>query len=438
VDPGSDGLVAYYALDNDANDASGNSNHGTLSGDPLWVEGFLGSALEFDGVDDHVDCGNDPSLDITGPITIGAWVYPTGGGSSNYPRIVDKSDGTGGADPGYKMYLRVADNYVVTLSAGGAYLNSSTPATLDAWNYIVFVTDGMQRKLYLNGAWQLWDESAVPVSSVNPLYLGNSPAGARHFQGMIDEVTIYNRDLSVGEVLYLAGERVEEADPTLSIYYTFDEVSDVVADQSGKGHDGVVVGDVTAVAEGILAGAAQLANTGYLDLDGANFPIEDIPTSDLTLAAWANIDGTSNQNAIFNARASDSTWLIHPEIRPGNGDYRFTIRGAGGVKIGDIDGGKTGYKKPEGTPVPNEWVHVAMTYSKADATMTLYVDGQIVLRRGGDGAGDPIENAIDIAGDWGLGARVGYNIDDARHYTGLMDEFRMYTRALSQEEIAGL
>jgi hypothetical protein len=207
VDPGTENLVAYYSFDNDANDASGNNNHGTLSGDPQWVAGKIGGALQFDGVDDHVDCGNDPSLDITGPITIAAWVYPTGGGSSNYPRIVDKSDGTGGADPGYKMYLRVADNYLVTLSAGGVFLNSSSSANLNAWNYVVFVTDGTQRKLYLNGAWEIWEESALPLTSSNPLFIGNSPAGARHFEGIIDEVVIYNRALSEPEVRFIAGEK---------------------------------------------------------------------------------------------------------------------------------------------------------------------------------------------------------------------------------------
>jgi hypothetical protein len=207
VDPGTENLMAYYPLDNDANDVSANNNHGTLSGDPQWVSGAIGEALEFDGIDDHVDCGNDPSLDITGPITIGAWVYPIGPGSSSYPRIVDKSDGTGGADPGYKLYLRSAQDYLVTLSAGGVFINSSISAILNDWNYVAFVTDGSQRKLFLNGVWEVWDESALPVTSSNPLFLGNSPAGSRPFNGIIDEVTIYNRALSEPEVRFIAGER---------------------------------------------------------------------------------------------------------------------------------------------------------------------------------------------------------------------------------------
>ena len=195
------GLVGWWRLDGNTNDSSGNNNRGTLAGNPQWVAGQIGDALNFDGASDHVDCGSGPSLDITGEITIAAWFYPTGSGSSTYPRIVDKSNGTGGADPGYKLYLRSAENYVFTLSAGGAYPISTLTAELNAWNYVAFITDGTQRKLFLNGAWQEWNETALPTSSSNPLFIGNSPAGARHFQGMIDDVRVYSRALTAEEVL---------------------------------------------------------------------------------------------------------------------------------------------------------------------------------------------------------------------------------------------
>jgi hypothetical protein len=69
-----------------------------------------------------------------------------------------------------------------------------------------------------------------------------------------------------------------------------------------------------------------------------------------------------------------------------------------------------------------------MTFSRADARVVVYVNGEVVAEAA------TTEDA-DMAGEWGLGARVGYNIDDARHYTGLMDELRLFTRALSQDEI---
>jgi hypothetical protein len=214
TEPDASGLVAHYEFDQNANDSSGNNNHGTLAGNPQWVTGEIGGSLQLDGRNDYVDCGNDPSLDMTGAITISAWIYPVGSGaSSTFPRIVDKSDGTGGGDPGYKIYLRAADDYVVSVSAGGSYMNSSSAAVLNGWNYVAFVITGTQWKLCLNGVWQEWDESTFPSSSNNPLFIGNSPVGDRHFDGIIDDVRIYSRVLTSAEIAWLAGitEPFEEA-----------------------------------------------------------------------------------------------------------------------------------------------------------------------------------------------------------------------------------
>jgi hypothetical protein len=204
----------------------------------------------------------------------------------------------------------------------------------------------------------------------------------------------------------------------LVIYYSFDEVGDIVADQSGKGHDGVVVGDVTAEANGKYGGAANIATGSYLDLDGPSFPAEDIPTSAMTLAAWIKCANTGGDHEIFSARASDNTWLIHPEPKS-SGDIRWLLRSYGGTTIFQIRAG---------TMTWDEWLHFAGTYDKESGKAALYINGELIEEI-------DVENPADIAGDWGQGARVGLTIDDARPFTGLMDEFRMYTRALSQDEI---
>ena len=213
VEPNAAGLVAYYRLDQDANDSSGSNNHGTLAGNPQWVGGKMDGALQFDGTDDYVDCGGGPSLDITGKITIAAWIYPTGSGSSDFPRIVDKSSGTGLADPGYKIYLRAPQNYVVSLSAGGDSRNSSLPVVLNTWNYVVFSVTGTQWRFFLNGTWQQWIETAKSSSADKSLFIGNSPTAKRHFEGLIDDVRIYNRELTLGEIAWLAGRTAPFEEP---------------------------------------------------------------------------------------------------------------------------------------------------------------------------------------------------------------------------------
>jgi len=71
-------LVAHWKLDegsgNTVYDSSTSGNDGTFAGDPQWVAGYYGGALEFDGTDDNIDCGNDDSLNITDEITLSAWI----------------------------------------------------------------------------------------------------------------------------------------------------------------------------------------------------------------------------------------------------------------------------------------------------------------------------------------------------------------------------
>ena len=207
-------------------------------------------------------------------------------------------------------------------------------------------------------------------------------------------------------------------DPALVIYYSFDNVTDIVADQSGNGHDGTVQGDITLDSNGKHGGAAKFTTGSYFDLDGENFPAEDIPTTGITLAAWVKCENTGGHHAIFNARAGDSSWLIHPELRS-EGNFRWLLRSYGGTTIFDIRAG---------TVTWDEWLHFAGTYDKASGKATLYIDGEVVKE-------ENISNAPDIAGDWGSGARVGYNIDNARPFTGLMDDFFIFKRALPQAEI---
>jgi len=270
-----------------------------------------------------------------------------------------------------------------------------------------------------SSVWNQWDinlqafaDQGVNLANVNTISLGfgnkNNPQAGGSGMVFVDDIRLYP----------LEPEAEPETDPSLVIYYSFDEVGDIVADQSGKGHDGTVVGDVTAEADGKYGGAANFATGSYLDLDGPNFPAEDIPTSAMTLTAWIKCANTGGDHEIFSARASDNTWLIHPEPK-GSGDIRWLLRSYGGTTIFQIRAG---------TMTWDQWLHFAGTYDKDTAKAALYVNGELIEEM-------DVADPADIAGDWGLGARVGLTIDDARPFTGLMDEFRMYTRALTQDEI---
>jgi len=426
VDPGTDGLVAYYALENDVLDSSGNSNDGTIVGAPTFVDGpeGYGMAMEFDG-ESYLDCGNDASLDVTGPISMGIWIRPGADdpeGNGTEAAVMAKADG--GMSPSWSWQVRYGWNspqpYMAFTfnTSPRAWVYVGKNLERDEWAHIACSHDGTTLKCYLNGEQTDSTPMGAITSSPTPVLIG-SDGWRSDWIGAIDEVVIYDRALSENELLYLAGYRsTVETDPSLVIYYDFDEVGDIVTDQSGKGHDGAVVGDVTAEPEGMYNGAANFANGGYLDLDGVNFPAEDIPTSAITLAAWIKCANTGGDHEIFNARASDESWIMHPEPKS-SGDIRWLLRSYGGTTIFQIRAG---------TMTWDQWLHFAGTYDKESGKAALYINGELIEEI-------DVESPADLAGDWDLGARVGLTIDDARPFTGLMDEFRMYTRALSQDEV---
>ena len=207
-------------------------------------------------------------------------------------------------------------------------------------------------------------------------------------------------------------------DPDLVLYFDYEDFDgDTVVEKSGHGYDGEINGKVMQSDDGKFGKAAHFAAGSFLDLDGPNVDPDYIPTEGMSIVAWINVEAVSDM-AIFNARAADSTWLVHPEAR-GDGNYRWLNRSPGGATIFDIRAGKN---------KANEWVHYAGTFSRADGLAVLYINGTNVGE-------EKARVGTPIAPDWGQGARVGFNIDDNRPFTGLMDDLNVWKRGLTEEEV---
>ena len=207
-------------------------------------------------------------------------------------------------------------------------------------------------------------------------------------------------------------------DPDLVLYFDYEDFDgDTVVEKSGRGYDGAIKGKVTQSNDGKFGKAAHFASGSFLDLDGPNIKPEDIPTEGMSIVAWINVEAVSDM-AIFNARAADNTWLVHPEAR-GDGNYRWLNRSPGGTTIFDIRAGKN---------KANEWIHYAGTFSRAEGLAVLYINGNNVGE-------EKARVGTPIAADWGQGARVGFNIDDNRPFNGLMDDLNIWKRGLTEEEV---
>ena len=188
-------------------DSSPYSNDGYTSGTnmPTLVSGNSDSAYEFDGIDDYVDCGTDSTLNLTGSLTISAWIFPKTFGARGYGRILDKGDGT----KGYSFYVKQSTSGISFITYGGVISNSNSGViTLNKWQHAVIVYDEITKTVtfYVDGQPVGSSTNAVnPLdSSVSPLAIGiRGYDFSRGFNGIIDEVRIYNEALTDDEVLYV-------------------------------------------------------------------------------------------------------------------------------------------------------------------------------------------------------------------------------------------
>jgi len=228
--PQEQGLVAHWDFDegqgNVLQDKSGNGNDGKIHG-AEWVKTGNGYALKFDGVDDYVDCGNGPSLDITGPISLEAWVYLESAPKKNEAGIVGK------------FYTSYTLNYSTNgrcywYRTSGGHFCRTLPLETGSWHHLVG-TMGIFHgatpktsfmKLYVDG--KLVGKREYKLKTVNKgknFLMGcmvHDPAtqnpGLRsisHFHGMIDEVRVYNRALSEMEIARNYNQHAKEKGHTL-------------------------------------------------------------------------------------------------------------------------------------------------------------------------------------------------------------------------------
>ena len=190
------GLVAHWDFDEGKGDVlhdrSGNGNDGTIHG-AKWVTCSKGYALRFDGTDDYVNCGAGPSLDIRDAISLGAWAKPDAIPVGE-PGIVGKGDF-------FNEFFGIT-----YYESGGCYFYISTGANnctskigAGSWCHIAGTFDGTRICLYVNGRLVASRTSKVPkIDSGGDVFIGRN--GAFHFRGLIDDVRIYNRALSKGEI----------------------------------------------------------------------------------------------------------------------------------------------------------------------------------------------------------------------------------------------
>jgi len=195
------GLVAAYNFNEGTGttvaDVSGNNLSGTIVG-ASWTTGRYGNGLSFDGAS-YVDLGNPAALQLSGSMTLEAWIFATAN-PTNDGQIISKSSG-----PGWQLKTTL-DTGVQTFGvkaygASAAQRYSSAQRLLNTWYHVAGVYDATAGtlSLYINGNLDNGTlVGLIPSSQVNQAVNVNigRRTGGYYFKGIIDEVRIYNRALS--------------------------------------------------------------------------------------------------------------------------------------------------------------------------------------------------------------------------------------------------
>jgi hypothetical protein len=213
----SDNLVGYWPLDGDASDSGGNGLDGTINGNVVPSEdrfGISDGSMKFPGnMNDYIDIGSPPQLQITGAMTLAAWAriddFETNG------RIVAKQ--LGGANKCWSLNVE-SEKYghvgAFHIAVDGNNLILGTTAdridfSPDEWFHIAGVYDpGNSVSIYINGELDNSITEDIPDTQFNNN--ANVNIGRRQdccpMNGSIDDVIIWSRALSPNEIVQAMGE----------------------------------------------------------------------------------------------------------------------------------------------------------------------------------------------------------------------------------------
>ncbi|MBN1804407.1 MAG: hypothetical protein JW837_04090, partial [Sedimentisphaerales bacterium] len=208
------GLVAYWEFDDGAGnialDSSGNGYDGTLQGDPRWINGMTGSgALSFDGSDGLVEIKHNESLNMTDNLTITAWVNVND--LNNYYFLVCKQPSGTAADnyPGNYEFRTEVNSGSIQFghqeTEGQVYTFYTSEASITAgqWYHVaVSFTKAETVEFYIDGVSAGSSEQSTNFGILNdePVRIGGRKDGYSFFNGILDDIRLYDRALSAVQI----------------------------------------------------------------------------------------------------------------------------------------------------------------------------------------------------------------------------------------------
>lgn len=425
-----DNLVSWYQAENNALDSRSN-NHGTFT-NAAYANGKSGQAFNFNGTDTFVAAPDDNSLDITNDLTIETWIRPTSYNPDGSV-IVAKRD-VNNSNVTYVLFLESGGQLTFSSQQnGGGFIPLSTVSAipLNQFSHIAVTFQGSTARIYVDGVQQAVNSSyPTRTASSGRLTIGTTEAAGcggsgqcGFFPGQIDELSIYNRALSLAEIQSIinAGQSGKCKPSPLN------PPANQIAWFTGDGETEDFIGLNPA---GILRGDAnyrvgRVAQSFNFDGNGDYVEIADNPnqrpTSQLTIEGWFKFNSLGANSLVSkpftNSAANSYTLFIeNSRIQGGYGTTSTFVRNDTGV-----------------VPRVGEWYHLAYTINPGANTHTVYINGQAFVQNSSQAL-----TYEATPGSLLIGAEFEGNSTPTFFLNGQADEISLDDRALSASEIAAI
>lgn len=468
-------IMAWYRLDGNAMDSSGNNAHG-IDGAAYISDPVRGTVGAFNGINGTIDVSAS-GFSVTEHPNLGFstsfWIKPSArddfapGGAIDVNPIMGGTSGTRGVieivgQGSWGGMGGGAANGGVGVNSGGGAGSTGKVNSIDLydgeWHHVLMQwvdpdgsvagNDSADAMVYIDGV-EANDVNGQTYNGNNgntnapqfvlggPVVYSDGGAADKYYQGLMSDVVFFNRQLTpdeVAEAMAFPGTApppppgpvvpnpydVEVLNDNPIVYYRFEDVSAQAIDSSGNNNHGQYMGGIL---QGAPTATPELGTALAFDGQSGWVDVPALAPSGLpqsTIEFWVNAE----------ALAAGCCTSVYSSDSFGNGNLHFNLKAGLDLEHAVAGGGPNNVNTPDGAIDFNEWAHVVVTYDTTAGGETIfYINGE-EFAAGAHGSANLLTLIDGAIGAWNQNGN-----NPTRFFDGMLDEFAIYDTILSQERV---